>query len=85
MDEIRITKDGLNIPGRLLRGLGPTVAVHRDGDALIIESPRRLEARKRFARQVRAIRRAAKELGPLTASEIAVEVDEVRRQRARRR
>jgi hypothetical protein len=85
MDEIRITKDGLNIPGRLLRGLGPTVAVHRDGDALIIESPRRLEARLRFARQVRAIRRAAKELGPLTASEIAVEVDEVRRQRARRR
>jgi hypothetical protein len=85
MDEIRITKDGLNIPGRLLRGLGPTVAVHRDGDALIIEPPRRLEARKRFAQQVRAIRRAAKELGPLTVSEIAVEVDQVRRQRARRR
>ena len=85
MDEIRITKGGLNIPGRLLRGIGPTVAVHRGGDALIIESPRRLAARKRFAQQVRAIRRAAKELGPLTAKEIAVEVDEVRRQRARRR
>ena len=85
MDEIRFTKGGLNIPGRLLRGLGPTVAVHRGGDALIIESPRRLEARKRFAQQVRAIRRAAKELGPLTTKEIAVEVGKVRRQRARRR
>ena len=85
MDEIRITKSGLNIPGRLLRGFGPIVAVHRGGDALIIESPRRFEARTRFAQQVRAIRRAAKELGPLTAREIAVEVDAVRRQRARRR
>ena len=85
MDEIRITKGGLNIPAHLLRGFGPTVAVHRGGDALIIESPRRLEARKRFAQQVRAIRRAAKELGPLTAREIAVEVAAVRRQRARRR
>ena len=56
-----------------------------ESDALFIESPRRLAARKRFAQQVRAIRRAAKELGPLTAREIAVEVAEVRRQRARRR
>jgi len=82
---LRYTKEGLLIPAAWLERLGGKVAVRRSASRVIIESAERDAARRRLARMVRALRRAALERGALREPEIAAEVDAVRRRRARRR
>ena len=59
------------------------LVAHRDSDVLILESPARAASRKKLARMVGKVRRAARELS-ITPEQIAAEVAAVRRERARR-
>lgn len=80
-----VTKSGVLIPSGLLKGLGKRVSIRRSGCVVIVEPEERAVTRTRLARMVRALRRAAKELGPPSSSRIADEVNAVRRRRARHR
>lgn len=82
MSKLRQTKDGLLIPPSLLKGLTGPVSVRREGNVLFIESEQRRTARRRAARMVQRLRRAAKESGTPTPATIAREVAAVRRKRA---
>ena len=82
MSKLQPTKEGLLIPSSLLKGLTGLVSVQRQGNVLLIESERRRAARRRAARMVQCLRRAAKESGALTPATIAREVAAVRRKRA---
>jgi len=59
MSKLRPTKEGLLIPSSLLKGLTGLVSVQRQGNVLLIESERRRTARRRVARMVQRLRRAA--------------------------
>ena len=59
MSKLRPTKEGLLIPFSLLKGLTGPVYVQRQGNVLLIESERRRTARRRAARMVQRLRRAA--------------------------
>ena len=85
MDELKVGKDGLLIPSDWIRGFGRRVSVARGREVLIIESPRRVAARRRLADQVRRLRAAARLLGSPTRREVAAEVSAARARRARRR
>ena len=82
MSKLRHTKEGLLIPSSLLKGLTGPISVQREGNVLFIESERRRMARRRAARMVQRLRRAAKDFGDLTPATIAREVAVVRRKRA---
>ncbi len=85
MNKLRQTKEGLLIPSSLLKGIGGPVSVQRQGNVLLIESEERRAARRRAARMVQRLRRAAEASGELTASAVAREVAMVRRKRASHR
>jgi ribosomal protein L18E len=51
---------------------------------VILEAPERKASRQRLAQMIRKLHKAARELGPITTEQIAVEVEAARRQRARR-
>jgi hypothetical protein len=59
MSKLLPTKEGLLIPSSLLKGLTGLVSVQRQGNVLLIESERRRTARRRVARMVQRLRRAA--------------------------
>jgi hypothetical protein len=61
MNKLRQTKEGLLIPSSLLKGMGGPVSVQRQGNVLLIESEERQTARRRAARMVQRLRRAAEE------------------------
>lgn len=83
MKAVKYTKDGVVIPSAWMKGWGKPVVTHRGSQVLILESPARAASRKRLARMVTKLRRAAQELGPLTPEQIAMEVSAARSQRAR--
>jgi hypothetical protein len=82
MSKLRPTKEGLLIPFSLLKGITGPVSVQRQGNVLFIESERRRTARRRAARMVQRLRRAAKDPGAFNPATIAREVAAVRRKRA---
>jgi hypothetical protein len=83
MKAVKYTKEGVVIPSSWMKGWGKAVVAHRDSDVLILESPARAASRKKLARMVGKVRRAARELS-ITPEQIAAEVAAVRRERARR-
>lgn len=85
MSKLRQTKEGLLIPPSLLKGLTGLVSVQRQGNVLLIESERRRTARRRAARMVQRLRRAAKESGAVTPATVTREVVAVRQKRASHR
>ena len=84
MKAVKYTKEGVVIPSAWVKGWGKPVVAHRGSQVLILESPARAASRKRLARMVSKLRRAAQELGPLTPEQIAAEVAAVRTPCARR-
>lgn len=84
MSAVRYTKEGVIIPSAWVKGWGKPVSVQRGAGMVILEAPERKASRQRLARMIRKLHKAARELGPLTAEQIAAEVETVRRQRARR-
>jgi len=84
MKAIRYTKDGVVIPSAWMRTWGKPISVQRSADVVILESPARQAARKRLARIIRKLRKSTRDLPTLTPDEIMAEVNEVRRNRARR-
>jgi hypothetical protein len=72
------------IPSAWVKGWGKPVAAYRGADISILESPAHAACRKRLAGMIRKVRRAARELGPLSPEQIADEVAAVRAQPARR-
>ena len=83
MKAVKYTKEGVVIPSSWMKGWGKAVVAHRDSDVLILESPARAASRKKLARMVGKVRRAARELS-IMPEQIAAEVAAVRRERARR-
>jgi hypothetical protein len=83
MKAVKYTKEGVVIPSSWMKGWGKAVVAHRDSDVLILESPARAASRKKLARMVGKVRRAARELS-ITPEQITAEVAAVRRERARR-
>ena len=85
MKALRYTKDGVLIPGTWVKGWGKPVSVRRGTHMVIIEFPERKASRQRLIHLLAKVRRAAQELGPLTAEQVATEVAAVRKRRAHRR
>jgi hypothetical protein len=84
MKAVKYTKEGVVIPSAWIKGWGKPVSIRRGAHMVILESPERKASRQRLGQMIRRLRRAANELGPLTAEQIAAEVAAVRAQRARR-
>ena len=84
MKAVKYTKEGVVIPSAWVKGWGKPIVAHRGSQVLILESPARAASRKRLARMVSKLRRAARELGPLTPEQVTAEVAAVRTPRARR-
>jgi hypothetical protein len=82
MSGAQFTKKGLLIPAQWLRKMGDDINVQRAGAVVIVESKQRLAARKRLAKMVRVLRRAAGEIGPLEDKDVSALVDDVRQARA---
>jgi len=85
MNALRYTKDGVLIPRTWVKGWGKPVSVRRGAHMVIIESPERKASRRRLTQLIAKVRRAAREVGPLTSEQIAAEIAAVRKRRARRR
>jgi type 1 glutamine amidotransferase len=79
MKAVKCTKDGVVIPLAWVKGWGKPVVAYRSAEVVILAA-----SRKQLATMIRKVRRAAKELGPLSPEQIATEVAAVRAQRARR-
>jgi len=82
MSGAQYTKNGLLIPAEWLRKMGDDISVQRAGAVVIIESKRRLAARKQLGKFVRDLRRAAHKMDPLEDKKVSALLDEVRQARA---
>ena len=76
------TKNALLIPAEWLKKMGDDINVQRAGAVVIIESKRRLAARKQLGKFVRDLRRAAHKMDPLEDKKVSALLDEVRQARA---
>jgi TATA-box binding protein (TBP) (component of TFIID and TFIIIB) len=81
--QIRYCEEGLIIPSDWLKDIGSEVSVQKSGQVIIIETKQREMARKRLKKMVKSLRQSARQVEPISESEIANIVNEVRESRAR--